>query len=212
MIKSIIFDMDGVLLDSETICDIAWKRVAEDYKLENIMDAINECRGTNITDTYEILRKHYGKSFPAEDFCNKMSDYFHEIEFSSGIPLKFYAKEILEYLSDKYYLSLASSTKGTSVKRQLSNCGIFDYFKTVTTGEMIQHSKPNPEIYLLACERSGFSPLECIAVEDSFNGIKSANSAGIKTIMIPDTVQPDENIKKLCWHIFDSLKDLEKIL
>ena len=212
-IKAVIFDMDGVLLDSETICDKAWEIAEKEMDLPSVEeDVINLCRGTNHNDTIRILENVYGDKINAEDFLNRVCELFREIENTSGIPLMPYAKEILCYLKDKYIISLASSTKGTSVKRQMTNCGLIDYFNTITTGDMVEHSKPDPEIYTLACSSVNAKPEECVAVEDSPNGILSAYKAGMKVIMVPDKIQPDEIIKQYCWKICSSLKDIQDIL
>lgn len=211
-IKAIIFDMDGVLLDSESISDITWDQAAKDFNITMTADILNSCRGSNKTDIINKLHEIYGLSFNAESFLEKTGEYFTQIEMEKGIPLLPYVKETLEYLKPKYQIALASSTKGPTVERQLKNAGIIDYFQTRTTGEMVQHSKPNPEIYLMACKSLNISPENCIAVEDSFNGIKSAHNAGLKTIMVPDKVQPTEEIKKLCWKVCKSLKELTEFI
>ena len=123
-----------------------------------------------------------------------------------------YAKEILEYLSPRYILALASSTRGPTVERQLKNAGVIDFFKTRTTGDMVVHSKPDPEIYLMACRSVGLDPKECYAIEDSLNGIKSAYAAGLEPIMVIDKIQPTEEIKSMCKYIFNSLEELKKVL
>ena len=97
-IKAFIFDMDGVILDSETICDKAWLEVAKKQNLPNPQDVMKQCLGTNKNDTIQILKKNYGADFDSEYFIQQTSDYFHQIEFSSGIPLMPFAKEILDYL------------------------------------------------------------------------------------------------------------------
>ena len=159
-----------------------------------------------------ILKKYCGTDFDSEAFLERTSQFFHEIEEKDGIPLLPYAKEILEYLKPRYRLALASSTRGPTVERQLRAAGVIDFFETRTTGEMVVHSKPDPEIYLMACKSIGVNPGECVAIEDSLNGIRSAHAAGLHPLMVIDKVQPTEEIKKMCEHIFDSLDGLKTIL
>ena len=212
-IKAVIFDMDGILLDSETICDKTWQMALKDFNLIDNNDTINKCRGTNKTDTILILKQYFGPDFNAENFLTKTSEYFHKIEFEQGIPLMPYAKEILKYLKEKNYrIALASSTRYESVKRQLTNAGIIDYFETITTGDMVTHSKPDPEIYQKAIKSLNLKPENCIAVEDSPNGIKSAFAANLKVIMIPDKIQPTEEIKQMTEKIYPNLNYLKEIL
>lgn len=211
-IKAVIFDMDGVLLDSETVSWKTWEIAAQEYGLKDIKIANSKCMGTNKTDTYAILHSIYGKDFPAEQFLARTSELFYEIEKESGISLMPYAKESLEYLSKKYTIALASSTRKEAVFRQMKNTGLFDFFKTITTGDMVIHSKPAPEIYLLALNSINVTEKEAVAIEDSPNGIKSAYNAGLRTIMIPDKIQPDDEIKNKAWKIIPSLKEISKIL
>lgn len=211
-IKAIIFDMDGVILDSETISDITWKKAAEEKGLSVNDEILNACRGTNKNDTMIILKKYYGSDFDSEAFLERTSELFHMIEEKDGIPLMPYAKEILEYLKPRYRLALASSTRGPTVERQLKTAGVIDYFETRTTGEMVIHSKPDPEIYLMACKSIGVEPAECAAIEDSLNGIKSAFAAGLNPVMVVDKIKPTEEIRKMCLEVFDSLEDLKSVL
>ena len=120
-----------------------------------------------------------------------------------------FAKEILDYLKPKYRIAMASSTRKATVERQLKAVGVLDYFETLTCGDMVEHSKPNPEIYLMACNSLGLKPEECVAIEDSPNGIKSAFAANLHTIMIPDKIQPTEEIKKMCERILLSLEQIK---
>jgi len=210
--KGIIFDMDGVILDSETISDRTWRISAKEKGLEINDKILNSCRGTNKNDSMAILKTHYGQDFDSAAFLERTSELFHQIEESEGIPLMHYAKEILEYLKPRYTLALASSTRGVTVERQLRTAGVIDFFETRTTGDMVVHSKPDPEIYLMACKSVGLEPAECYAIEDSLNGIKSAYAAGLKPIMVVDKIQPTEEIRKMCIAVFDSLEELKEIL
>ena len=211
-IKAIIFDMDGVILDSETISDKTWKIAQDEMDLTTDKDFINMCRGSNRNDTLKILRDIFGQDFDSEAFLNRASVLFKMYEETQGIPLMPYAKQILEYLKPKYRLALASSTNGEAVQRQLTNAEVIDFFETRTTGEMVEHSKPDPEIYLMACRSLGLEPEQCVAVEDSPNGIRSAAKAGLKVVMVPDKVKPTEEIEALCWKICPTLKSLEEFL
>lgn len=211
-IKGIIFDMDGVLIDSESISDITWSLAAKDFNYPVSMEILNECRGTNKQDTYQIMKKHFGDEFPTEAFFKKTSEYFWKIDEEQGIPLMPFVKECLEYLSGKYELALASSTRQVSVEKLLTKNEIIDYFPRRMCGDMVTHSKPHPEIYQKACQLLGLKPEECAAVEDSPNGIKSAVAAGLKVIMVPDRIKPTEEIIPLCWKISNSLAELKTYL
>ncbi len=211
-IKAVIFDMDGVILDTETISWHSWDLAAEEYGVKDIAAINARCMGANRADTYELLRGFYGKDFPSEKFINRASELSSQIIQRDGIPLMPHAKEALEYLSKKYTLALASSTRKSVVQKQLSTIGIIDYFKTLTTGDMVEHSKPNPEIYQKALESISIDAENAVAIEDSPNGVNSAANAKIRTIMIPDKIQPDETLKSRCWKILSSLAEIEKIL
>ena len=209
--KGIVFDMYGVILDSETFSDRTWMAAAKERNLDINIDLINKCRSTNKNDTIEIFKKHYGESFDGEGFLSRTSELFHQIEEAEGIPLMHYSKEILEYLKPRYTLALASSTRGPTVERQLRTAGVIDFFEPRTTGDMVVHSKPDSEIYLMACKSVGLEPSESYAIEDSLNGIKSAYATGLKPIMVVDKIQPTDEIRKMCVAVFDSLEGLKEL-
>ena len=211
-IKGVIFDMDGVILDSESISDRTWIAAAIEFGINITTEILNACRGSNRHDIMEKLKSFYGNNFDSQAFLNRTNDFFEEIEVNEGIPLLPFAKQILEYLKPRYKMALASSTRGFKVERQLRNAGVIDFFETRTTGDMVLHSKPDPEIYLMACKSVGLEPCDCVAIEDSLNGIKSAYAAGLKTIMVIDKIQPTQEIKEMCWKIFDSLDGLKSVL
>ncbi len=211
-IKAIIFDMDGVLLDSESICDKTWEIARKEFGLPEGIDSINKCRGTNFHDSAIILRELYGQDMEAEKYLERCSELFRETEFSTGIPLMPFAKEILEYLKPKYRIALASSTRGPSVKRQMTNAGLIKYFESLTTGEMVTHSKPNPEIYRMACNSLTLEPEVCVAVEDSPNGARAALAAGMRTILIPDRSPATPDVLEKVWKLCKNLNELKEFL
>ena len=211
-IQAVIFDMDGVLLDSESVSDRTWHIVSDELNLKNIDLALNACRGQNTNDMKDTLRSFYGVQFNADFFIERVNSLFYEIEKNEGIPLKEGASEALEYLSKKYRISLASSTYSEAVKRQMTTANLIHYFESITTGDMVLHSKPNPEIYEMACKSLSLLPECCVAIEDSPNGIRSAIRAGLSCIMIPDKIEPNEEIRKLTSYILPSLSMIKSVL
>lgn len=211
--KAIVFDMDGVILDSESVSDITWDAAAKEFNIPMTPDVLNSCRGSNRNDIMAKLSGIYGPGFDADGFLTRTGELFTEIENTKGIPLLPYAAEALAALKQKYRIALASSTRGVAVKRQLTATNVIQYFEQLTTGEQVVHSKPDPEIYLMACQKLQLDPSECIAIEDSLNGIRSAHAAGLFTIMVPDKIQPTEEIKPLCNLILPNLKEvMEKLI
>lgn len=211
-IKAVIFDMDGVLLDSESISDRTWKTAFEEFGIDIDMSILNECRGCNRDDIIHKLNDKFKGRLDAKDYLERTGTLFYEIEDKEGIPLMPHVVETLEYLSKKYILCVASSTGGEAVKRQLANAGIIKYFKTLTTGDMVTHSKPDPQIYTMACNSIGMKPEECIAVEDSYNGVRSGVAANIKTVMVVDRMPATDEMKNICTAVCSSLKELKNFL
>lgn len=210
---AIIFDMDGILLDTETMCRRTWMQICNEWKLgtqQKMEETFKKAIGCSRSDTAKILESTYKPlktSFNGIEFLDLAREYFYKLEQTEGIGLMFYAKECLQQLSSHYTIALASSTRGELVLRQLKEAGLYDYIKTFTTGDMVEHSKPDPEIYIKACKSVGAKPENSIGVEDSFNGVRSAYSAGLKTVMIPDQLQPTEEISRMYWNKFDNLKE-----
>lgn len=211
-IKAVIFDMDGVLLDSETICDYAWKRVAKENNLPDVEKLLETCRGTSTADSTIIINKMYEGLMDGKTFLDKCREYFFEVERKKGLALMPGVIEALEYLKTKYRLALATSTRQEHAGRQLKQAGIFDYFETHTYGDMVVHSKPEPEIYQIACRSLGLEPSECVAIEDSPNGIRSAVNASMTAVMIPDKIAPDAEMEQKAFAILKSLSEITKIL
>ena len=208
--KAVIFDMDGVLFDTERLCLESWTRIADEQGLVDMEEVFTRCIGTNHHDTVEIIKARYGQDFPYEEFSARASKLFWQWIEENGMPVKKGVRELLDYLKDKNYLvSLASSSSQRSIERCLDSAGIRDYFNQITSGDLVVHSKPDPEIYKLACASLGVSPEDAYAIEDSFNGIRSAYLAGMKPIMVPDLIPPDEEMKQMSQVI---LSDLTQVI
>lgn len=207
--KAVLFDMDGVLLDTEKVCKVTWTLAAKEYNLKNIDEAFYKCVGTNRHDTELILKNYLDGKVAPEVFRERTSELFYDVEKNQGLDLKpFVVKCLTELKNAGFRLSVASSTRGESVRRQLKNAGIIDFFETLTTGELVEHSKPAPDIYLKAAESLSLKPDDCVAVEDSPNGVRAAVAAGIKCVMVPDLIQPDDEMKRIAWKILPSLENL----
>lgn len=213
MIESVVFDMDGILFDTERVGSEVWNRVGREMGLEDIGYAVTACVGLNSRDTKDFFLNRYGLEFPYEEFRKRSSLMFHSIIESEGLPIKPGVFELLNYLQDNNYrIALATSTGRDNVLKYLENAEITHYFQAIVTGDMVTHGKPDPEIYLTACKELDSCPESCIAVEDSPNGLKSAYQAGMKPVMVPDLIQPDEALKKLLYGKFDSLIEVKKYL
>lgn len=207
--KAVVFDMDGVLFDTERVCMESWIAVAKEDKLPGMEEIFPRCIGRNANDSKQIVLEAYGQDFDYDAFRKKASDWFWDYIGKSGLPVMPGVEEILAWLKEKgWIIGLASSTRSSSVRSHLEQAGIRDYFQAVITGDMVEHSKPLPDIYLMACQELGVEPSEAYAIEDSPNGIRSAHAAGMCPLMVPDMLQPDEEIKRLSCRVFKNLTEV----
>ena len=208
--KAVVFDMDGVLFDTERLCMEAWMAVAENWGLPEMEEVVPQCIGLNANDSRQVVIGAYGEDFDYPLFRKETAAWFADYVDRNGLPVKPGVREILEWLKEsRYIVGLASSTKEASVRSHLEMTGLSDYFSVLTTGDMVEHSKPRPDIYLLACERLGVEPGQAYAIEDSPNGIRAAHAAGLCPVMVPDMVEPDGEILRLCRIV---LRDLVQVL
>lgn len=206
MIEAICFDMDGILFDTERLSVESWIAVAEKLGLGNIEKGVYGCIGLNRTDCRIFLKEVYGEDFPYDYFREQTSALFQERVEQEGLPVMQGAGELLAWLQEKgVKIALASSTGHEKVLSHLRRADFTDFFQVVIGGDMVEHSKPLPDIYLKACELLGVKPENAIAIEDSPNGIRSAAAAGMLPVMVPDLVEPTPEIEKLLYYKCDSL-------
>ena len=207
MIEAVVFDMDGVIFDSEKIYLKCLTAVGEKYAIPGFKDLCYSTIGT--TDLYmkQVFLEHYGEDFPFDTYMDEMFVLFGK-EAEGGLPLKKGVRDILTFLKQKgIKVALATSTIKEKALPEIRLAGIEEYFDVFICGDMIERGKPAPDIYLKACEVLEANPANAYAIEDSFNGIRSASRAGMHAIMVPDLLQPDEEIRGLAECVLPSLLD-----
>ena len=211
--EAVIFDMDGVIFDTEHLAMSLWVQAADELGIPGIAEVYPSVIGTTTIRTHEILAEHYGSSFPREEFDRRVRELYHEHYDREGLPVKPGVPELLSSLTANHIpLALASSTHSDLVRRELRDAGFLDYFDVVIGGDMVTHSKPHPEIFLRAAEALHAAPENCYVIEDSFNGIRAAAAAGAHPLMVPDLLQPTEEIRALTEQVFPSLYELLSFL
>lgn len=195
---AVLFDMDGVIFDSEIKVIECWKEIADKYGIEGIEEQCYACLGTTREMTRDIMLEHYGEDFPYDTYKEEMSDLFHSRYGGGRLPKKAGVVELLRHLQlHNKKIALASSTRRAIVEQELRDGGLLPYFDAVICGDMVEKSKPEPDIFLKACEVLGVEPKRAFGVEDSYNGIRSLAAANIPAIMVPDLKQPDDEIRSL---------------
>ena len=206
--NTFIFDMDGVLFDTEKISWRAAKRAAAAVGFDMTEAQQASFIGMNMRDYRKKLTEFVDEA-SADEYIRVFDEQSQVIIDAEGIPLKPGAREILERLNEQGdTVALASSTKRSRVEDNLRKTDFLKYFGVVFGGDNVTHSKPAPDIYLSACAAVGVDPRDAFAVEDSFNGIRSAHAAGMRCIMVPDIVQPTQEIRDLCDFIFKDLFEM----
>ena len=212
-IKGVISDMDGVILDSEKLYVRFWCEAGQFYGFPFERKHALGIRSMARPFAIERLQGWFGDSFDYDTVRNKRIELMNASVEKHGIEAKPDAEKLLSYLKEKgIAVALATATPKDRAEEYLRRVGLLQYFDEVVSARMVKNGKPAPDIYLFAAEKLGLKPEECMALEDSQNGIRSANTAGCKTVMVPDLDGPTGEIMPLLYDVADGLWDVVRIL
>ena len=209
---AVLFDMDGVIFDSERAIRQIWRELGSELGLDGIDAVFARCIGTNKARTAEIFSDTWPE-LPFRRFDDLARARFLERYGEGRLPMKAGAREILSALRERGVpLALASSTSSGSVRRELGEAGLLPCFDALICGDQVTRSKPDPEIFLLAAEALDRAPRDCFVIEDSYNGIRAAHAAGMRALMVPDLVEPDGEMREKAEAVLPDLAAAQRYL
>ena len=212
-IKAFIFDMDGLILDTERIAFKSYKEALKEYGYDFTEAFFLTLIGTNVKLTKELCLNRYGSWFPFDLLHENHNKITEEYIKKNGVPLKEGVNELIDYLKENdYKIALATSSDREKAEYLLELVKIKDKFDYIICGNDIVNSKPNPEIFLKAAENLKVEPKECIVIEDSKFGVKAAVNAGMKAINVPDMKMPDSEVKSMAFKKFNNLLEVKEYI
>lgn len=213
VIQAAIFDMDGLLFDTESIARWAWTQALESHGYVINNELYNEFIGRDLSWREKLLKKRYGEDFPFESVTAQRIKIGDEREKREGLPTKPGVLDLLNHLSNLgITMGLATGTSRLRTIRRLTDAAIDQYFTTIVTSEDVACGKPAPDIFLEVSQRINVNPLQCVVFEDSSVGVQAAVTAGMCTIMVPDIEQPSPEIKSLAYRVLNSLEEVSELI
>ena len=213
MLRSIIFDLDGVLADSEPWWSQIDAKLLAEYGVNYQGEYHQNVLGVSYRLAVEFYKKAFGLSVPTEEMMRRRGEIATEF-FANRIGLFPNVKEVLAKLRQmRLHLAVATSSVGASARPFLDRHQLTKFFEVIVTGEEVEHGKPAPDIYLCAAEKLGVSAQSCVVVEDALAGVAAAKAANMRVAAIPDTrfVNPREYEKKADY-VLSSLKELPALV
>ncbi|NMC46404.1 MAG: HAD family phosphatase [Chloroflexi bacterium] len=212
-ISAVIFDMDGVIFDTERISRQVWKLAEKEFNVKLDDEFFVEIMGVNHHHVFDIYTKFLGDYEFGKKVFEWRQGHIKKIIDTEGVAVKKGFSEIISYLNrENIHQAIATASYPDRVAYLFEKSGIKNPFTVIVTGDMIQHSKPDPEIYLHAAAELGIPIAECMIIEDSVNGIKGGIASGAMTVMVPDMVSPTEEIVREAFSIENSLLDVVDLI
>lgn len=209
-VELIIFDMDGLMFDTEKISFDAWKAAASLHNYQIDRSLFEKTIGTNITKAKEVYIDYFGEGFPFDLVRDEKVKLYDEIIRINGVPIKSGLYDLIQYLNqNKIKMAVATSTSKNRALNLLRVAQLESYFDYILCGDEIENSKPHPEIFLKVADKLDCKPNKCLVLEDSELGIAAAYQAGMIPIMIPDLKEPSEEIQNLLYKRMNTLLDVK---
>lgn len=206
MKRGAIFDMDGLLFDTEKVYQEAWLVTADAFGVARNPELGKACCGTCGDLTPRIIRRFY-PNVDAQDYIRRVIAYVNA-EADRHLPVMTGVRDILSYFqAHGVKMSTASSANAAQVEKNLVQSGLRGFFDAVVGGDLVARGKPEPDIFLLAAERIGLAPADCYVFEDGYNGLRGAAAAGCSPVMIPDTLPATDEMRTICTDIYPTLRD-----
>lgn len=212
-ILSVIFDMDGLMFDSEAYYRIAMNEAFRERGLYADQQIFDSTIGMNMADTSIALRQIPGYTEVEQQILPRIDELLLDLYETRGVPIKPGLFTLLDYLhQNEHPIGLATSTIRRLAEPVLQQAGVNSYFRAMVFGDMVKNGKPAPDIYLLAAEKLNAKPSRCLVLEDSIAGVQAAASAGMRAIMVPDSIQPDAATRARALAVCDTLADAIPLL
>lgn len=209
MVSGIIFDMDGVLIDSERQSNEGWLWAAGQLGVDMPMWLIDSFKGAPAELCCKFFDDYYKGVIDYWEAKELRTQHVYKIRETEGIPVKKGVKDIFEYIRNNgLKCAVATSTRRESAEKTLHEIGVWDYLDAVVYGDEVERGKPEPDIFLRAVKAIGVNPSEAVVVEDSINGIKAGYAADMRVVHIPDTIAIDDDIRKLTYMVCADLNGL----
>lgn len=207
IIKGAVFDMDGLMIDTEKLYLRYWKQASADFGYNMEDKHVFAIRSLARKFSIPMLKGFFGEDFPTEEVRARRTELINAHVEANGIDVKKGLFQLLDYLkSNGIKIAVATATPRDRTLMYLKKINALEYMDGIVCGDMVNTGKPDPEIYLTATSQLGLPACQCVAFEDSPNGIKSAYSAGCHAIMIPDMTPPDEELLPLLSGVYDNLE------
>ena len=201
-----IFDMDGLMFDTESIWQEGWKILARKFGYEPSPEFGREISGTSGDIMLAVIDKHY-HGIDADAFISE-ERLFVEKRLDENVPVKKGLFEILDlFAENNVHMAVASSSRRTMIESNLKKAGCFNHFEVILSSTEVAQAKPKPDVFLEAAKRLKLDASDCYVFEDSFGGVRAGHSSGAFTVMIPDQLQPTEEIRQLADAIFANLSE-----
>ena len=213
MIDGVIFDMDGTMFDTERMWATFWEPALAALGLPYREGLAEAARGTAGVTTRNVVRQFYGPDCDAEAIVDSLHRVADEVFFSAPVPKKPGLDALLAWLKARHIpMAVASSSREAMIRHNLDVWGLTQDFTSIVSGQHVAHSKPDPEIFLLTAQKLDVEPARCLVLEDSYNGVRAGAAGGFVTVMVPDLVPADDEMKQLYTMECASLEEvLEKL-
>ena len=212
-LRAVIFDMDGLIFDTERIYLHAWPHAGKVLGLPITLEEAKVTIGRSVWDCEAFFQDRYGPAFCMTRTLKVMEEKIRDQLETNGVPLKPGAVELLALLRNRGIpTALGSSNRGSVVTAYLEASGLLSYFDPIVAGDMVEYVKPAPDIFQKAAVSLGVPPDKCLVLEDSIPGIEAASRAGCLPVMIPDLLEPTAVARAQAWRICNSLEDVAEML